>query len=114
MEARAIRKFIPSSPRKMRRVVNAVRGLSVGEALDALHFLPQAATRPVSLAIRSAVHNLMDKNPDERFDTGEVFIKEIKVDEGPVLKRMQPAARGRANRIKKRMSHLSVTVQAVI
>ena len=68
MEARAVRKYISSSPRKMRRVVNVIRGCSVPEALNVLHFLPQAVTRPVSLAIRSAVHNLIDKNPDERFD----------------------------------------------
>lgn len=89
-----------------------VRGRSVAEALNALHFLPHAATRPVSLAIRSAVHNLMDKNPDERFDENDLFVKEIKVDEGPVLKRIQPAARGRAHPIRKRMSHLTVTVEA--
>lgn len=111
MEARAIRKYIPSSPRKMRRIVNVVRGQSVPEALNTLHFLPHAATRPVSLAIRSAVHNLMDKNPDERFDENDLFVKEIRVDEGPVLKRFRPAARGRANPIRKRMSHLTVIVK---
>ncbi len=114
MEARAIRKYIPSSPRKMRRVVNVVRGQSVANALNILHFLPQAATRPVMLAIRSAVYNLMDQNSGERFDENDLFIKEIKVDEGPVLKRMQPAARGRAHPIQKRMSHLTVIVHAEI
>ena len=111
MEARAIRKYIPGSPRKMRRVANVVRGQSVAEALNILHYLPQAATRPVSLAIRSAVYNLMDKNPDERFDEDDLFVKEIRVDEGPVLKRLRPAARGRSHRIKKRMSHLTVIVK---
>lgn len=114
MEARAVRKYIPSSPRKMRRIVDVVRGQSVSEALNILHFLPHAATRPVSLAIRSAVHNLMDKNPDERFDENDLFVKEIRVDEGPVLKRIRPAARGRAHPIRKRMSHLTVIVQAEI
>lgn len=114
MQARAVRKYISSSPRKMRRIVNVVRGQTVAEALNALHFLPHAATRPVSLTIRSAVHNLMDKHPDERFDESDLFVKEIKVDEGPVLKRIRPASRGRAHPIRKRMSHLTVTVQAEI
>ena len=112
MEARAVRKYISSSPRKMRRVVNVIRGCSVPEALNVLHFLPQAVTRPVSLAIRSAVHNLIDKNPDERFDENDLFVKEIRVDEGPMLKRIRPVPRGQAHPIRKRMSHLTVTIKA--
>ncbi len=114
IEARAIRKYISSSPRKMRRIVNVVRGQSVAEAMNILHYLPQAATRPVSLAIRSAVHNLIDKNPDTKLNEDDVFVKEIKVDAGPMLKRIRPAARGRAHPIRKRMSHLTVIVQAEI
>ena len=110
MEARAIRKYIRSSPRKMRRVVNVVRGQNVAEALSALHFLPQAATRPVALAIKSAVYNLMDKFKDERFDENDLFIHEIRVDEGPVFKRFRPAPRGRAHPYRKRLSHLTVIV----
>ena len=111
MEARAVRKYISSSPRKMRRVVNVVRGQSVSEALNTLHFLPQQVTRPVSLTIRSAIGNLMDRYPDERFDEEDLWIKEIKVDEGPMLKRHRPVSRGRAHPIRKRMSHLTVIVQ---
>jgi len=110
MEARAVRKYIRSSPRKMRRVVNAIRGQNVAEALSALHFLPQAATRPIELAIRSAVHNLMDKYQDERFDENDLFIHEIRVDEGPTFKRFRPAPRGRAHPFHKRLSHLTVIV----
>ena len=110
MEARAIRKYIRSSPRKMRRVVNVIRGQSVAKALEALHFLPQAATRPVELAIRSAVHNLMDQNQDERFDENDLFINEIRVDEGPMFRRFRPVARGRAHAYRKRLSHLTVVV----
>ena len=110
MEARAVRKYIRSSPRKMRRVVNVVRGQSVAEALHALHFLPQAATRPIELTIRSAVHNLMDQNQDERFDEADLFIHEIRVDEGPMFKRFRPAPRGRAHPYRKRLSHLTVVV----
>ncbi len=110
MEARAVRKYIRGSPRKMRRVVNVVRGQNVAEALNTLHFLPQAATRPVELAIKSALHNLMDKYQDERFDENDLFIHEIRVDEGPMFKRFRPAPRGRAHPYRKRLSHLTVIV----
>ena len=110
MEARAVRKYIRSSPRKMRRVVNVIRGHSVAEALNALHFMPQAATRPIELTIRSAVHNLMDQHQDERFDENDLFIYEIHVDEGPMFRRFRPAPRGRAHPYRKRLSHLTVVV----
>ncbi len=112
MEARAVRKYISGSPRKMRRVVNVVRGKSVADALSVLFFLPQAATRPVMLAIRSAIHNLKDQYPDERFQDADVYVKEIRVDEGPSIKRIRPVSRGRAHPISKRMSHLTVIVQS--
>lgn len=112
MEARAVRKYIRSSPRKLRVIVNAVRGESVGRALHMLHYLPQAGTRPIELTIRSAVHNIMDKYQDERFDENDLFIREIQVDEGPVMKRFRPASRGRAHPYKKRMSHVRVVVEA--
>ena len=110
MEARAIRKYIRSSPRKMRTVVNVVRGKSVPEALDTLAFMPQKVTRTVETTMRSAVHNLMDKFPDERFDEDELVVREIRVDEGPMFKRFRPAPRGRAHPIRKRTCHLTVVV----
>lgn len=94
----------------MRTVVNLVRGKRVAEALDILHYMPQKATRPVEITIHSAVHNLMDRNPDERFDEGDLVIREIKVDEGAMFKRHRPAPRGRAFPIRKRTSHLTVVV----
>ncbi len=94
----------------MRTVVNLVRGKRVAEALDILHYMPQKATRQVELAIHSAVHNLMDRNPDERFDEKDLFIREIKVDGGAMFKRHRPAPRGRAYPIRKRTSHLTVVV----
>ena len=110
MEARAVRKHIRSSPRKLRSVVNVVRGKRVPEALDALNFLPQKVTRTVKLTILSAVHNLMDRNRDERFDENELIVKEIRVDEGARLKRFRPVSRGRAHPIQKRSAHLTVIV----
>ncbi len=94
----------------MRPVVNVVRGKRVPEALNILNFLPQKVTSTVKTTILSAVHNLMDRNPDERFDEDTMFISEIRVDEGPMFKRYRPAPRGRAQRILKRTSHLTVVV----
>ncbi|NNE69807.1 MAG: 50S ribosomal protein L22 [Rhodothermales bacterium] len=110
MEARAVRKHIRSSAKKMRPVVNVVRGRPVPEALNALNFLPQKVTRTVKLTILSAVHNLMDRNQEERFDEGDLVVKEIRVDEGPRFKRFRPVSRGRAHPILKRTAHLTVVV----
>ena len=110
MEARAIRKYIRSSPRKMRAVVNVIRGKRVDEALSILHFMPHKATHPVETTIKSAVFNLIDQNRDERVDETELVVREIRVDEGPQFKRFRPAPRGRAHPIRKRTSHLTVIV----
>jgi large subunit ribosomal protein L22 len=110
MEARAISKYIRSSPRKMRVVVNAVRGKRVAEALALLRQLPHRAARPVEKTIRSAIYNLIEKNPEERIDEANLLIREIRVDEGPRFKRYQPAPRGRAMPIRRRTSHLTVVV----
>lgn len=110
MEARAVRKHIRSSAKKMRPVANVVRGKRVPDALSTLNFLPQKVNKIVKLTILSAVHNLMDRNKEERFDEGELVVREIRVDEGPVFKRFRPASRGRASPILKRTAHLTVVV----
>ncbi|MBX2820105.1 MAG: 50S ribosomal protein L22 [Rhodothermaceae bacterium] len=110
MEAKAVRKYIRSSPRKMRTVANVVRGQRVPEAINALNFLPQKVTDTVRRTILSAVHNLMDKYQEERLEEGELVVREIRVDEGPQFKRFRPAPRGRAQPILKRTSHLTVVV----
>lgn len=94
----------------MRPVLNVVRGKAVPEALDALNFLPQKVTGIVKLTILSAVHNLMDRNREERIDEEELLIKEIRADEGPRFKRFRPVSRGRAHPILKRTCHLTVVV----
>ncbi len=94
----------------MRRVVNMVRRKSVAEALDALQFTPHQAARPVERTIKDALYNMIDQHPDERFDEGDLVIREIRVDEGPMFKRFRPAARGRAHPYRKRTSHLTVVV----
>jgi len=113
MEARAIQKYIRSSPRKMRKVVNAVRGKSVADALSILHYQPHKASKPVEKTLQSAVYNMIDQNPDERIEEEGLVIKEIRVDEGPMFKRFRPAARGRAAPYKKRTAHLTVVIATV-
>ena len=110
MEARAIRKHVRSSPRKLRTLANLVRKKRVAEAIDILNFKPHRGTRPIELTIRSAVHNLLDQHPDERFDDDELVVREIRIDEGPRFKRFRPAARGRAAPYKRRTSHITVVV----
>ena len=110
MEAKAVRKHIRGSARKMRTVVNVVRGKKVPEALNTLNFLPQAVTKIVKLTVLSTVHNLIDKNKDERVDEEQLIISEIRVDEGPAFKRFRPVSRGRAHPILKRTCHLTVVV----
>ena len=110
MEARAIRKHIRSSPRKMRTVINLVRGKTVADALGILHYQPHRITRPVELTIQSAVYNLMDRNPDDRFEESDLVVKEIRADEGARMKRFRPVSRGRAHPILKRSCHLTVVV----
>ena len=110
MEAKAVRKHIRGSARKMRTVVNVVRGKKVPEALNTLNFLPQAVTKIVKLTVLSAVHNLIDKNKDERVDEEQLIISEIRVDEVPAFKRFRPVSRGRAHPILKRTCHLTVVV----
>lgn len=110
MEARAVRKHIKGSPRKMRTVINVVRGERVSDALNTLNFLPQKVTRIVKLTILSAVHNLMDAHSDERINETELVVSQIKVDEGPRLKRFRPVSRGRAHPIRKPTCHLTVVV----
>jgi large subunit ribosomal protein L22 len=109
MQARAVRKYIRSSPLKARRVINLVRGRSVPEAVAILEYMPQKVTEVVEKTIRSAVYNLMDQY-DERFDEGALTLKKIQADEGPTFQRHQARARGRAAPIRKRTTHLTVVV----
>lgn len=111
MEARARLRYIRSSPRKMRIVADHVRGKGVTEALNVLHYLPQKAATPIEKTIRSAVANLFDQAEGAVNDEA-LYVREIFVDEAPFFKRFQPVSRGRAHRIKKRNSHLTVVVAA--
>lgn len=102
-------KGIPSSPRKMRYVVDMVRGMEVNQALGTLRFSTKAASVPVEKLLRSAISNWEAKN-DRKAEQGELFITKIFVDEGVTLKRMRPAPQGRGYRIRKRSNHVTLFV----
>ncbi len=102
-------RYVRMTPMKVRRVVDLVRGLPVEEALDILRFAPQAASEPVGKVIASAVANA-ENNKD--LDRRSLVVTQAYVDEGPTLKRFRPRAQGRAYRIRKRTSHITVVVQA--
>lgn len=110
MEARATHKYISSSPRKMRLVIDLIRGKSVEEAIDILHFNTKHASKDAEKVLRSAVANLYNLNEDEKIDVSELVVKEVYVNQGPTLKRMLPAPMGRAYRIRKRSNHLTVVI----
>ena len=107
MQTKAVAKYVRISPRKVRQVVNLIRGKKISDALAILQFTPKGSTEPVTKVLKSAVanaeHNL-DLNADD------LVISEIYVDQGPTLKRIKPRAQGRADRIRKRTSHITVVV----
>jgi len=109
-KARAVQRHLRRAPRKLRLVVDTVRGKKVSEALSQLKFIKKAGAEDVAKVITSAAANMRDKFQEERFDNEELIISEIYVDQGPSLKRIQPAAMGRAHQIKKRTSHITVGV----
>jgi large subunit ribosomal protein L22 len=108
MEVSATLKNIKHSPRKVRLVVNAVRGMQVDEALAVLKYMPQHSARDVFSVIKSAranAENNLLMTPED------LYIKSIAADEGPRMKRIAARARGRADRIVKRLSHVTVTLE---
>ncbi|MEX1140529.1 MAG: 50S ribosomal protein L22 [Bacteroidota bacterium] len=110
MEARAINRYVSTSPRKMRLVVDLIRGRGVEEALNTLHFTPKHAARTAEKTLRSAISNFQNKDEAGRVDAAELFVKYAFVDGGPVLKRVNPAPMGRAYRIRKRSNHITIVV----
>jgi large subunit ribosomal protein L22 len=110
MEAKAIHRYIGSSPRKMRLVVDLIRGISVDKAIEILHFNTKHASKDAEKVLRSAVANLMNKDDAGRIEPEELFVKEAFVNQGPTLKRISPAPMGRAYKIRKRSCHLTIVV----
>ena len=107
MEARAQARFVRVTPMKARRVIDLIRGLPAAEAQAILRFAPQAASEPVGKVLDSAIANATN---NLNLDPRSLVITRAFVDEGPTMKRFQPRAQGRAYRINKRTSHITVVV----
>lgn len=108
METRAVAKYVRISPRKVRLIMDQLKGKRVEEALHLLTFAPQKSAHIVKKLISSAVANA-EENTEIDVDT--LFVKTIYADEGPTLKRFRPRAMGRATRIRKRTSHITVILE---
>jgi large subunit ribosomal protein L22 len=109
MEARAQARYVRVTPMKARRVVDLIRGLPAADAQAVLRFTPQAASEPVGKVLDSAIANAEHNNS---LDRRTLVVSEAYVDEGPTLKRFRPRAQGRAYRIRKRTSHITVVVES--
>jgi large subunit ribosomal protein L22 len=107
--ARAQARYSHMGPRKARRVIDLVRGMKASDALDVLRFDPHAASEDVYKVLASAMANA---EHNEHLDRDSLWISEAFVDEGPTLKRFRPRAQGRAYRIRKRTSHITVAVES--
>lgn len=107
MEARAITRYVRLSPRKARLVADQVRGKRVEEALNILKFVPKRSAAVLAKTLRSAVANA---EGTQSVDVDRLYVKRITVDDGGMWKRFMPRAMGRATRIRKRLSHITVVV----
>ncbi|MBT3590548.1 MAG: 50S ribosomal protein L22 [Candidatus Marinimicrobia bacterium] len=110
MKAKAIATNVHQSPRKMRKTLNSIRGLKVGDAMNMLHFSPEKAASIIEKTLRSAVANLMQKMDDTHLDPETLGIDEAFVNGGPVMKRFRAASMGRAARLRRPTSHLTIVV----
>ena len=102
----------PTSPRKMRLVADLVRGERVEKALNILRFSQKEASNRLEKLLLSAIANWQAKNEDASIEEAELFVKEIRVDGGSMLKRLRPAPQGRAHRIRKRSNHVTLVLGA--
>ena len=100
----------PTSPRKMRLVADLVRGQKVENALNILKFNTKEASGRIEKLLLSAIANWQAKNADANIEEAELFVKEIRVDGGMMLKRLRPAPQGRAHRIRKRSNHVTIVL----
>ena len=102
----------PTSPRKMRLMADLIRGEKVDKALNLLKFSSKEASTSLEKLVLSAIANRQAKNEDASLEDADLFIKEIRVDGGTMLKRLRPAPQGRAHRIRKRSNHVTVVLAA--
>ena len=100
----------PTSPRKMRLVVDLIRGKEVNKALDILQFTQKEAAKRVEKLLKSAISNWQNKNQGARIEEAGLFVKEAYVDSARMLKRLRPAPQGRAYRVRKRSNHVTLVL----
>jgi large subunit ribosomal protein L22 len=110
----AVLKNCPTSPRKMRLVTDLISGMDVNKALDVLKFSHQEASRRLEKLLLSAIANWQSKNEGVRVEESNLIVKEIHVDSGRVLKRLQTAPQGRAYRLKKRSNHVTLVIDSKV
>jgi large subunit ribosomal protein L22 len=110
MEAQACSRYVRQSPRKIRIVMNEVRGKKVGDALNYLHFSPKKGSDVIEKTLRSAVSNLLQKADDANIDPDSLIVSKAFVNGGPHMKRFRPASMGRISRLNKPTSHVTVVV----
>lgn len=103
----------PTSPRKMRLVIDIIRGKEVNNALDILRFTPKESAKRVERLLKSAIDNWQKKNPGVRMEDNTLIVKTAFVNEGRQLKRIQPAPQGRAHRVRKRSNHVTLVVDTL-
>lgn len=103
---------VPSSPRKMRLVVDMIRGQEAFKALGILKFSNKEASRKVEKLLRSAIANWEQKN-ERKAEAGELYVKTVFVDAAPMIKRMRPDSKGRGYRIRKRSNHVTLFVDTI-
>ena len=112
MESKAVARYIHQSPFKIRRTLNAIRHMSLDDALNYLQFCPEKASTVIEKTIRSAVSNILNRSEASDLDQKSLKLKEMYVDGGPVMKRFRAASMGRASRLRRPTSHLTVIVKS--
>ena len=113
MEAIAKLNNVPTSPRKMRLIADLIRGMGVDLALNTLKFDSKIGSKRLEKLLLSAISNWQEKNKDKKIEEADLFIKEIFVNGGRVIKRLRPAPQGRAHRIRKRSNHVTIVLDSL-
>lgn len=110
MEAKAVARFVRISPRKARQVIDLIRGKGVDEALNILHFTRKSASQPIEKTLRSAVANMLNNEGATKVDPEELVVKEAYVDKGFTFRRYRAGSMGRAMRMRRPTSHITIVV----
>ena len=113
MEAIAKLNNVPTSPRKMRLIADLIRGMDVDLALNTLKFDAKIGSKRMEKLVLSAISNWQEKNKDQKNEDADLFIKEIFVNGGKMIKRLRPAPQGRAHRIRKRSNHVTIVLDSL-